>query len=386
MKVKKVVVAMSGGVDSSVAAGLLVEAGYEVIGLAMRTHTMPNKSNRACCTPDDMRDARRVADLLGIPFYVLDYEETFVQEVVRPFAQAYKFGQTPNPCVTCNDRVKFRPLLKQAKIPGADALATGHYAQIDTSDGAPFLARGADAHKDQAYFLYRLAPEQLQYVMFPVGHMDKATVRGHAKRLGLPVADKLESQEICFVGPAGYAATVEKMLAADGHGGDDTAQNAAPAMPPGDIVALDGQVLGRHEGIHHFTLGQRRGIGISHATPLYVVDIQAADHRVVVGPKEALIGPDVHLHEVVWAHEPPAVGTFVQVQRRHRGALEPAVVRSYGRHGDSANNAAPSVRLTLATPAPRAAPGQAVVVFDGNRVLGGGTSWAAASALPILAG
>jgi len=366
MKPKKVVVAMSGGVDSSVAAGLLVEAGYEVIGLAMRTHTLAAKSNRACCTPDDMRDARKVADLLGIRFYVLDYEQTFVDEVVRPFAQAYRQGQTPNPCVTCNDRVKFRPLLKQAKLLGADCLATGHYARIQTHNALPYLARAQDPDKDQAYFLYRLRPEQLAWIMFPVGQMQKSAVRAHAERLGLPVAHKAESQEICFVGPKGYAATVEKMAQADGSG-----------LPPGEFVDAQGRVLGTHAGIHHFTLGQRRGLGLSAPEPLYVIDIEPHSHRVVVGPKEALLGPEVSLRDVVWTHGPPAVGATVQVQRRHRGALEPAVVRALG--------PSQSATLSLVTPAPRAAPGQAVAVFDGDRVLGGGTAAAAPAALPILA-
>lgn len=365
----KIVVAMSGGVDSSVAAGLLVEAGHEVIGLAMRTHTLAAKSNRACCSPEDMHDARRVADLLGIRFYVLDYESTFLDEVVRPFAAAYRAGKTPNPCVTCNDRVKFRPLLEQANLLGADRLATGHYARIDEVSGTPYLHRGLDADKDQAYFLYRLAPGQLRQVLFPVGHMDKATVRAHAVRLGLPVADKQESQEICFVGPKGYAATVEQV----------SRSHAGEPLPTGDFVDTSGRVLGRHGGIHNFTLGQRRGLGISAPTPLYVIDIQADSHRVVVGPKEALLGPEVWLDDTFWAGAPPQVGDQVQVQRRHRGALEPAVVQ----YLDGAGGA----QLLLATPAPRAAPGQAVVVFDGDRVLGGGSARAQATprALPILA-
>lgn len=367
MKRKKVVVAMSGGVDSSVTAALMVEAGHEVIGLAMRTHTMPEKSNRACCTPDDMRDARRVADLLGIKFYVLDYEQTFMDEVVRPFAQAYQSGRTPNPCVTCNDRVKFRPLLKQAQLLGADCLATGHYAQIVMRGDAPYLARGADPDKDQAYFLYRLAPDQLRQVLFPVGHLSKSAVRGHAERLGLPVAQKPESQEICFVGPKGYAATVRSIT--EKHHPD-------AVLPTGDFVDAQGTVLGRHPGIHHFTLGQRRGLGLTAPEPLYVIDIDAAQHKVVVGPRAALLGPGVALCDTVWAHERPEVGQTVQVQRRHRGALEPAVVVTVAHD---------TVDLRLVTPAPRAAPGQAVVVFCGGVVLGGGTVLAQPMALPILA-
>jgi len=315
-----------------------------------------------------MRDARKVADLLGIRFYVLDYEQTFVDEVVRPFAQAYRQGQTPNPCVTCNDRVKFRPLLKQAKLLGADKLATGHYAQIVTAHGLPYLARAHDPDKDQAYFLYRLGPEQLAEVLFPVGQMSKSQVRAHAERLGLPVAHKAESQEICFVGPAGYAATVEKVSGA---------QTGANGLPPGEFVDALGKVLGQHAGIHHFTLGQRRGLGLSAPEPLYVIDIQPDSHRVVVGPKEALLGPDVPLRDVRWVHGPPQVGAVVQVQRRHRGTLEPAVVQAVNADG--------SALLSLVTPAPRAAPGQAVVVFEDHRVLGGGTAAAKAAALPILA-
>ncbi|MEK7704239.1 MAG: tRNA 2-thiouridine(34) synthase MnmA, partial [Myxococcota bacterium] len=192
----RIVVAMSGGVDSSTAAGLLVEQGHEVIGLAMKTHADSSCSSRACCTPDDMRDARRVADHLRIPFYVLNYEELFLREVILPFAQAYASGETPNPCIECNDKVKFRPLLKRARLLGAQGLATGHYERIDGPVGARRLLRGVDRHKDQSYFLYRLTQDQLAMLSFPLGGMHKEEVRAEARRLGLPVAEKRESQEI----------------------------------------------------------------------------------------------------------------------------------------------------------------------------------------------
>ena len=208
----RVVVAMSGGVDSSVAAGLLVEQGHEVIGLAMKTHSSEPKANRACCTPDDMRDARVIADILNIPFYVLPYEDVFKEQVIIPFAKAYQAGLTPNPCVECNDKVKFVPLLERARLLGADKLATGHYARIIEQDDGPALLRGVDPAKDQSYFLYRLTESQLNALSFPLGAMTKPEVREHARRLNLPLAEKQESQEICFVGKEGYAATVTKIL------------------------------------------------------------------------------------------------------------------------------------------------------------------------------
>jgi len=343
----RIVVAMSGGVDSSVTAALLKEQGHEVIGLSMKTHGLAPRANRACCTPDDMRDARVVADILDIPFYVLPYEDVFKEKVILPFAKAYQNGMTPNPCIECNDKVKFVPLLERSKVLGAERLATGHYARIDHD--APALLRGVDDRKDQSYFLYRLRPAQLNMLMFPLGGMVKAEVRDHARRLGLPLADKAESQEICFVGEAGYAATVEKIL---GEGGR-----------VGNIVDEQGKVLGQHQGIHKFTLGQRRGLGISAPNPLYVTRIDADSGDVVVGGSEALLTETVEVEEVVWCGWEPSDDEVVSVQLRYRGKPHDARVMSTGPG---------TAQLELVTPQERGAPGQAAVIYRGDRVLGGG--------------
>jgi tRNA-specific 2-thiouridylase len=271
---QRVVVAMSGGVDSSTVAGLLVEAGHEVIGIAMKTHRGEVRGARACCTPDDMRDARQVADLLQIPFYVLNYADMFHSAVVEPFAAAYRSGQTPNPCVECNDRVKFKPLLQRAKL-------------LQAARPQRFLQRGVDPQKDQSYFLYRLDSTTLGEVQFPLGGLCKAQVREHAKRLGLPVADKQESQEICFVGAAGYAQTVEQVA--------PSAESTA-----GPIVDADGKVLGQHDGVHHFTVGQRRGLNLSGPAPQYVTAVDASSRQVQVGPRQALQVDFVDLGGVHW--------------------------------------------------------------------------------------
>ena len=343
----KIVVAMSGGVDSSTVAGLLVEAGHEVIGLAMKTHALEPRANRACCTPDDMRDARRVADLLNIPFYVLNYADLFNQAVIQPFAAAYRAGRTPNPCVECNDKVKFRPLLERAQLLGADCLATGHYARIH----AGMLQRAVDRRKDQSYFLYRLDPAQLDQLMFPLGHLTKDQVRAEARRLGLPmVADKAESQEICFVGEEGYAATVDKILG-------DSANLA------GDIVNAAGQVVGRHAGVHHFTLGQRRGLGIAAPEPLYVTQVNAGTRTVHVGGKADLLTAAVDLDQVTWTRTPPEDGELVAVQQRYREAPKAARVQVLGKL---------RARVHFVEPESRGAPGQAAVIFRDEIVLGGG--------------
>lgn len=343
----RVVVAMSGGVDSSVTAALLLEQGHEVIGLAMKTHSMPAASNRACCTPDDMRDARRVAERLGISFYVLNYTELFQREVVGPFAEAYRRGQTPNPCIVCNDRVKFRPLLERARLLGADQLATGHYARIVHGRR---LLRGRDVAKDQSYFLYRLGGEQLAALSFPLGDLTKDEVREHARRLGLSVAEKAESQEICFVGDDGYAATVEAL----GGGG-----------PMGRFVDAAGQVVGEHRGIHRYTIGQRRGLGLSAPEPLYVTDIDAATGDIRVGVVGDLLAETAVIRQLHWIEAPPDPSEVVGVQQRYRSQPRPAHVVSMDREGDRAV-------LRFVDPEPRGAPGQAAVIYRADEVLGGG--------------
>ncbi|MEO1483502.1 MAG: tRNA 2-thiouridine(34) synthase MnmA [Myxococcota bacterium] len=347
----KVVVAMSGGVDSSTVAGLMVEAGHEVIGLAMKTHDEAPRQNRACCTPDDMRDARRVADTLGIPFYVLNYADVFREEIIGPFAEAYLQGRTPNPCVECNDKVKFRPMLKRAKLLGADRLVTGHYARIDREGPHPRLRRGVDSAKDQSYFLYRMNATQLDALEFPLGEMTKDEVRDHARRMGLSVvAEKHESQEICFVGSDGYAATVEKIAGRVG------------ALGP--ILNQDGEKLGEHRGVHHYTHGQRRGLGIAATEPLYVTGIDAKNAVVTVGPKDALLTAALWIENAHWVGAPPAAGTPILVQQRYRESPKAAVV---------AEAEATHARIEFPEPTPKGAPGQACVVYDGDVVLGGGT-------------
>lgn len=358
---KRVVVAMSGGVDSSVAAALLAEGQHDVIGVSMRTHKLPPSSNRACCTPDDMRDARRTAAWLDIPFYLLAYEDLFEQEVIGPFVAAYRAGRTPNPCVACNDRVKFAPLLERAQLLGADKLATGHYARIAHGPGGEIqLHRARDTQKDQSYFLYRLRPEQLRMLAFPLGEMTKDEVRAHALRLGLGerVAHKRESQEICFVGPKGYAAVVE-------------ARGGALPAAANELVDVHGQVLGHHGGVHHFTLGQRRGLGIASDKPLYVVDIDAVRGRVTLGERACLHTRRLPLSHVTWTGTTPADGEAVHVQLRHRGEAFAAHLEVRGAQ----------VAVHFAEPIERASPGQAAVIYRGTQVLGGGVIEAAAQSI-----
>ena len=334
------------------AAAMMVDRGYEVVGLSMKTHDAPAGANRACCTPDDLRDARRVADALGIRFYVLNYTELFEREVVGPFAEAYLRGHTPNPCVDCNAKVKFKPLLERAKLLGASRLVTGHYARIQRGPEGVRLGRGADPAKDQSYFLYRLLPEQLDALELPLGPLSKPEVRALAEGYGLPTATKAESQEICFVGGDGYAATVERI--------------AGRSAPAGDIVDGQGRVLGRHAGVHHFTLGQRRGLGISAPEPMYVTDIDAGAARVIVGAREDLQVETVTVNDPLWLEAPPDPGETVWLQQRYREKPRRArVAITDGR-----------AVVQLEEPGPRGAPGQAAVIYreaEGIQwVVGGG--------------
>ncbi len=299
-----------------------------------------------------MRDARLIADQLEIPFFVLPYEQVFVDEIITPFAEAYRDGYTPNPCVDCNDKVKFKPLLERAKLLGADVLATGHYAQIEEGCNGLELARGVDSGKDQSYFLYRLTQEQLSRVMFPLGGMTKPEVREHARRFGFSLADKHESQEICFVGQEGYAATVEKILGQGGRGGN--------------FMHTNGTVIGEHEGIHRYTIGQRRGLGISWHEPLYVVDIEASSGTVWVGPRSALDVSHLFVERIHWtsAQAPSAESEFF-VQQRYRGKPTPCRMVDW----DPSQGLA---KLEFLGPEPRGAPGQAAVFYNDSRVIGGG--------------
>ncbi len=349
----RIVVAMSGGVDSSVAAGLLVEQGHQVIGVSMQLYDQREGQVAfgTCCTIDDLHDARRVAATLGIPHYILNFESPFHEHVVSNFVNEYVAGRTPIPCARCNSEVKFETLLDRARGWDADVLATGHYARTEQAeDGRVALMRGADAAKDQSYFLFSLTQDQLARAAFPVGILDKGTVREHARRLGLRVADKPDSQEICFVPDGDYASFVER------HASDRTRD--------GVIVDRDGQMLGTHGGVHRFTVGQRKGLGLSSTTPLYVLEIKPEEASVVVGPRDALGQTQLTASEVNWiAGSPPLSWRPVTAQIRHRHQPAPARVRALQ---------AARAELSFDEPQNAITPGQAVVFYDGDVVVGGG--------------
>lgn len=345
----RVVVAMSGGVDSSVTAALLQRQGHDVVGVTLQLydHGAATARKGACCAGQDIYDARRVADRLGIPHYVLDYESRFRREVMEDFARSYRAGETPIPCVRCNQRVKFRDLLENARELGAAALATGHYARIFQGPAGRELHRGADPERDQSYFLFATTPAQLDFLVFPLGGRGKDETRAVAAELGLPVADKPDSQDICFVPEGRYARVVERLQPG--------------AAEPGEIVHLDGRILGRHEGIINYTVGQRRGLGIGGTEPLYVVRLDAPGRRVFVGPKAALACAGARLREINWLADaaPGQAGERVEVKLR---SASPAVAALAFADG----------RILFAEPQGGVAPGQACVVYRGSRVLGGG--------------
>ena len=347
----RIVVAMSGGVDSSVAAALLVEQGYEVVGVTMQLYDHGAAIGRkgACCAGQDIGDVRRVAERLGIAHYVLDYESRFRKEVIEDFAETYGRGETPIPCIRCNQRIKFRDLLGTAQALGASALATGHYVRRIVGPDGPELHRAADAARDQSYFLFATTRAELDFVRFPLGGLGKDETRGLARHFGLPVADKPDSQDICFVPQGSYVALVERLQ--------------PEAAEPGDIVDLAGRVLGRHRGIARFTVGQRKGLDIAAAEPLYVLRLDSAERRVVVGPRAALAETRVSLGEMNWLG--PAMTRSVAVTAKLRSAQAPVAATLYpGAEGEA--------ELVLAAPAGAVAPGQAAALYDGERVLGGG--------------
>ena len=357
----RVVVAMSGGVDSSVVAAQLAEEGYDVVGVTLQLydHGAALAKKGACCAGIDIHDARRVAEEMGFPHYVLDYENIFKDAVIDEFADSYLAGATPVPCIRCNERVKFKDLLETARDLEADCMATGHYIQRKTGANGPELHCAADAARDQSYFLFSTTPEQLDYLRFPLGHLpSKAATRELASKYGLSVADKPDSQDICFVPDGNYASVIEKLRPG--------------AAEPGEIVDIDGNVLGQHTGVIHYTIGQRRGLGIGGlAGPLYVVKLDVDKKQVIVGPKDMLATRSVPVREINWLGDTALTDQdewHVSVKVRSTRPPREAIIRPLG---------ATEAEVELLTPEEGVSPGQACVFYEtgSRRILGGGWIW-----------
>jgi tRNA-specific 2-thiouridylase len=354
----RVVAAMSGGVDSSVVAAMLKAQGYDVVGITLQLydHGAAIEKKGACCAGQDIHDARNVSDQIGIPHYVLDYESKFREQVMEDFADTYLAGSTPIPCIRCNQTVKFSDLLKTARDLGADCLATGHYIRRTEGAHGPELHRAADASRDQSYFLFATTAEQLDYLRFPLGDLPKSEVRELAEHFNLPVASKPDSQDICFVPEGSYANVVEKLRPGAGRGGE--------------IVHLDGRILGEHNGVIHYTIGQRRGLGVATGEPLFVVKIDAPNRRVIVGPREALMTSGLLLEELNWLGEgslEAAADAGTPVLVRVRSTRPPVPARLGWSEG------VPVIRFD--EPEEGVARGQAAVLYDADgstRILGGG--------------
>jgi tRNA-specific 2-thiouridylase len=363
---KTIAVAMSGGVDSSTVAAMLRTEGHNLIGLTMQLWNqrrlagregMPEQVTGRCCSLDDVYDARRVAEHLGIPYYVVNHEERFEREVVRPFVAEYLSGRTPIPCSLCNNHLKFDQLLVVARQIGADSVATGHYARVEYDDacGRWLLKRPTDRSKDQTYFLFGLTQEQLSRTLFPLGNMTKPEVRELARQRGLALAEKPDSQEICFVPGGDYKRFIDAYLAESGEALPDTA---------GELVTTNGEVIGEHHGVHNFTVGQRKGLGVATGSPLYVIQINGADKQVVVGSDEHLYSRTLRTHRVnLISVENLAEPMRVTVKIRHRHEPAPAMVEKIGDD---------EIVVTFEQPQRAITPGQAAVFYDGDTVVGGG--------------
>lgn len=357
----RVVVAMSGGVDSSVVAAQLAEEGYDVVGVTLQLydHGAALAKKGACCAGIDIHDARRVAEEMGFPHYVLDYENIFQDAVIDEFAESYLAGATPVPCIRCNERVKFKDLLETAKDLDADCMATGHYIQRKVGPNGPELHSATDANRDQSYFLFSTTSEQLDYLRFPLGHLpSKDATRELAAKYGLSVADKPDSQDICFVPDGNYASVIEKLRPG--------------AAEPGEIVHADGRVLGTHDGVIHFTIGQRRGLGIGGLSePLYVVRLDVDAKQVIVGPKEMLSTRIVPVREINWLGDEPFTSQdewHMSVKVRSTRPPREAIIRPLS---DT------TAEVELLTPEEGISPGQACVFYDSesSRIYGGGWIW-----------